>query len=183
MIDPLIIKTLSLAFGILLLGAAWHKVSAFATFRAVLADYRLVPPLSVPTAAFLVPLLEFILGAAWLASLALPTVGLVTASLLGVYAAAIAINLLRGRVHISCGCGFGRSNDEDEPLSWWLVARNAVLIGAALIAAAPPSARELGVLDWLTIAAALVASTLLYFGASQLLRNGSVIRSWSKPRD
>ncbi len=183
MIDPLITMTISLALGVLLLGAAWHKASAFTTFRAILGDYQLVPGFLVPTAAILVTLLESSLAIAWLAGMARPIVAVATAALFTVYAVAMAINLTRGRVHISCGCGFGRSRAEDEPLSWWLVLRNVLLIAAALTALAPPSARELGALDWLTVMAALVASTLLYLGASQLLKNGSAIRSWRRPRD
>jgi hypothetical protein len=58
------------------------------------------------------------------------------------------------------------------------------MLGAlAMAAVLPPSERELGLLDWLTLVFALLACVALYSGASQLLRNGAAIASWRKPRD
>jgi hypothetical protein len=99
------------------------------------------------------------------------------------YAAAIAINLRRGRAHISCGCGFGGASGGDQPLSWWLVARNLLLGALALLATLPATSRALGAYDWLTLALALAASGLLYAGASQLMRNGASISSWRQRHD
>mgnify|MGYP001073997165 CR=1 FL=1 len=103
--------------------------------------------------------------------------------LLGAYALAIAINLGRGRAHIGCGCGLGAASGDDPALSWWLVARNLALGAVALVAVLPPSQRELGLLDWLTLVFAVLACVALYSAASQLLRNGAAIASWRKPRD
>jgi hypothetical protein len=41
----------------------------------------------------------------------------------------------------------------------------------------------MGLLDWLMLTAALLASGLLYLGASQLLQNQANIRSWRNPHD
>lgn len=183
MTDPLIIKALSLAFGVLLIGSAWHKAAAHNTFRAVLADYQLLPAALIPLLAILMPLVEAAMGVTWLAGFATETVAVVTAALLLVYAVAIAINLLRGRVHITCGCGFGGPSDDDEPLSWWLVGRNLLLIALASLCATPSSARDLGAYDWLTVAGAMLAAILLYLASSQLLRNRAAIRSWRIRRD
>ena len=170
MIDPLVIRVLSLGFGLLLLGAAWHKLSTMPAFRAVLADYRLIPGSVVPAIAAAIAAIEVALGIGWISGAATQTVAIATATLLLAYGGAIAINLVRGRVHISCGCGFGRTSD--EPLSWWLVVRNAMFAIAAVIASLSSVPRDLGFLDWIIVVFGLTTSTLLYVGVSQLLKNG-----------
>jgi hypothetical protein len=182
MIDPLISRTISVAFALLLLLSAWHKVTARDSFTVALGEYRLLPVAVLPLAVVLIAALEATLGLAWLAGYGSGAVALLTAALLATYAAAIAINLWRGRVHISCGCGFGGASAADQPLSWWLVARNLLLGAVAVVATAPATNRELGLYDWLTMALALLAACVLYAGASQLLRNGAALASWRRAR-
>jgi len=181
MIDPLFSRVLAVAFALMWMLAAWHKLSAREEFGAALGEYRLLPPALLPLAAVLVPACEVLLGIAWLAA---PPAGpaVLTAALLLLYAAAIAINLLRGRVHIGCGCGFGGTG-KDLPLSWWLVGRNLLLAGLALAAAWPARERPLGAYDGLTLFLALAAGAVLFAGASQLLRNGAAMAVWRTPRD
>jgi hypothetical protein len=183
MIDPLASRAISVALALLLLFAAWHKVSARHAFAAALGEYRLLPRSLWRPVSLLLPALEAVLGLAWLVGFETRTVALLTASLLGVYATAMAINLWRGRVHIDCGCGFGGASGADQPLSWWLVARNLLLGVAAMVAAGPPAGRDLGPYDWLTLAFAIAAAVLLYSGASQLMRNGAAMAAWRTPRD
>lgn len=183
MIDPLFSLVIAVACALLLLLAAWHKVAARDDFMTALADYRLLPEALLWPASVLLPGLEAALGLAWLAGRGPGVVALLTAALLAMYAAAIAINLWRGRVHISCGCGFGGAAREDQPLSWWLVARNLLLGVAAALATLPPASRDLGPYDWLTLALALLAFGVLFAGASQLMRNGAAIASWRNSRD
>jgi hypothetical protein len=94
--------------------------------------------------------------------------------LLIVYAAALATNLLRGRRQIDCGCGLSGAAGGEQPLSWWLVARNVVLASLAGLASLPDSGRDLGIFDALTLAGAMLAAVLLYAGASQLIRNAAL---------
>jgi uncharacterized membrane protein YphA (DoxX/SURF4 family) len=183
MIDPLAGRAISVALALLLLFAAWHKLSARDRFVTALGEYRLLPRTLWRPLSLLLPAIETVLGVAWLVGFETRTVALLTAALLGVYALAMAVNLWRGRVHIGCGCGFGGASGADQPLSWGLVARNLLLGGAALVAAGPPTGRHLGAYDWLTLAFALAAAVLLYSGASQLMRNGAAIASWRTPRD
>lgn len=177
MIDPLIGMVLAAGFAILLLGAAWHKLSARATFAAALEDYRLLPASLVPAAATALPVGEAALAAAWLSGAAGVAVAASTALLMALYALAIAINLLRGRAHIGCGCGFGGRSDDGQSLSWSLVGRNTVLAVLALVAGAPHTTRSLGAIDWMTLGAAVPAVALLWFGTSQLLANDAAIRA------
>jgi Methylamine utilisation protein MauE len=183
MIDPLIGRAIAAGFALLWLLAAWHKLSAGERFVAALAEYRLLPSGWVRPLARALAIVEAALGLGWLTGLLSGLVASLSATLLGAYALAIAVNLGRGRVHIGCGCGLGAASGDDPSLSWWLVARNLLLAAVALVAVLPPSSRELGMLDGLTLVLALLATVALYAGASQLLRNGAAIASWRRPHD
>lgn len=174
MIDPLFGTAVAIGLACLLLSAAWHKAASHAAFVAALGNYRLLPPgLVRPVAAFL-PVVEAALALGWLAGGRGRLVAAATAALLLVYAAALAVNLLRGRRQIDCGCGFSGSAGGEQPLSWWLVARNVLLAGLAGLAGLPDSGRDLGTSDGLTLAGATLAAVLLYAGASQLIRNAAL---------
>jgi hypothetical protein len=179
MLDPIVLTLISVSFGLMFLLASAHKFRALDEFRAVLDDYRVVPAMIVPVVAVSLPLFEAGLGLAWLIlkiELWLPTT-----VLLVLYTASISINLLRGRVHISCGCGFGASTKTDEALSWGLVIRNVILISAALITSMPVASRAVGVLDYVTLVAALIAIFLLFAAGNQLIRNMAAINTWRRP--
>jgi hypothetical protein len=182
MIDPLLNHAVAAAFALLWWLTAWHKLSARVEFRAALLDYRLLPPGLVPLAAWLIPVGEALLGLAWVTGPA-SVAGPLSAALLGVYALAIAINLGRGRVHMGCGCGFGSAAGKDLPMSWWLIARNVVLGALALTGALPVADRSLGLVDGLTLILMLAAATVLFTGASQLLRNHSAMAAWRTRHD
>lgn len=178
MLDPIALRIISIGFGLLLLLASIHKLSDIGRFRAVLADYRLLPLAAVPAVALVLPAAEALLGLAWLFAASASAAAVSTAALLGLYTAGIAVNLLRGRVHISCGCGFGRSSGTGDALSWGLVLRNGILVASALLATLPVSARSIGVLDYVTLIAALLAVVLLFAATNQLIRNRAAIRLW-----
>ena len=181
MIDPLVPSVISIGLGLMFLLASVHKFTGFAAFRAVLADYRVMPAALVPIAAAVLPFLEIALGAGWLFRADVPALAPATGGLLVLYSSAIAVNLLRGRVHISCGCGFGKATGGNETLSWGLVGRNACLVVAAAATMLPTAPRVLGLFDYLTLAAALLAVILLFSAANQLLRNSAAINTWRKP--
>ena len=173
MIDPLIGRVIALGLALLLLSAAWHKLAARAEFLAIVRAYELLPAALLRPVAALIPVAEIMLAVAWLAGAARVFVAIATAVLLLAYAAAIAINLRRGRVRIDCGCGLGGPAGTGQRLSGWLVARNLVLAGFALLAAFPATGRALGIADAITLAAATMAAVLLYAGTSQLIRNAT----------
>lgn len=174
MIDPLFGTAIAVGLACLLFSAAWHKVAAHAAFVAALGNFRLLPPWLVRPVAALLPVAEAALALGWLAGGRGRLVAAATAVLLLLYAAALAANLLRGRRQIDCGCGLSGAVGGDQPLSWWLVARNVVLASLAGLAGLPESGRELGTFDALTLAGAVLAAVLLYAGASQLIRNATL---------
>jgi hypothetical protein len=183
MLDPLVLKIISIGFGLLFLLAAVHKLTTLPKFRATLTAYEIMPGALIAPASILVPIVEALLGVAWLLNLEPTLVAMTTAALLTSYMSAIAINLLRGRVHIDCGCTMGASAGRDQQLSWGLVARNAILIMAALTATVPTSERAIGLVDYVTLVASLLAIVLLYGAANQLLNNNAAIGTWRNRHD
>jgi len=183
MLDPLVLKIVSLSFGLLFLLAAVHKLSGLQRFRAILAAYEILPAAVMTWAAVALPVVEALLGLAWLAGYRPAEVAVLSAAVLGAYTLGIAVNLWRGRVHIDCGCSMGGHAGHDQQLSRGLVVRNVMLIGACLLATLPPGGRAIGVLDYLTLIAGLVSIAFLYGAANQLLSNGAAIGTWRRRHD
>jgi hypothetical protein len=156
------------ALALILLGAAWHKLSEPNMFLSALAAYRLLPQGLLDVAARGIPLLEIALGAGLLVP-ATRSVALVGVALLMLgYALAIGINLARGRSYIDCGCGGAA-----HPLSWGLVVRNGVLAAAALAASGATMDRPLDWLDAVTVVLGVLAFFVTYLMADELLRQAS----------
>ena len=183
MIDPLFTKLIAIGLGLVLAAAAWHKGASFERFVVILRDYDLLPPFLTRPVAGGVVFMEAALAIGWFTGFMNSWVATITAGMLSIYAAAISVNLLRGRVHISCGCGFGEISEEDQLLSWSLVLRNVVLAGIALLPLLPPAPRPLHPIDWATLATAAIAGVLLHFGTVQLLKNNAAIEKWRNPGD
>lgn len=104
-------------------------------FESVLAAYELLPRWAVRPAARLLPIAELALGVGLLAGVWSAGLMLASLTLLAAFAAAITVNLLRGRRHISCGCSF---SGKDGVISYALVTRNLVL-GALCLAGLVPA--------------------------------------------
>jgi hypothetical protein len=181
MLDPLITKVISVGMGLMFLVAAYHKLAEGPSFRVTILEYQLLPEFLVPPLSRLLPLSELLLGTSWLLAFYQQSItAIVSAILLGMYAFAIGINLMRGRHYIDCGCGFGGKNDSEQFLSGGLVMRNLVLVALALVTLLPVVDRMLGFGDYLTLAAALVATTLLFGASNQLILNRASINTWRK---
>ncbi|MBV57747.1 MAG: hypothetical protein CMQ12_14370 [Gammaproteobacteria bacterium] len=191
MLDPLILRIISVGFALLFIFAAAHKFNNKLQFRGVLEAYKICPPGMLGLVVNVIPLFELMLGLAWafIALLLIPIsfVPLLSAMLLFTYAMAIAINLLRGRSYIDCGCGFysmsesaqsGSSSGGIQQLSLALVLRNFVLTIVALLATVPLSSRDLIFMDFLNLLAASLALVLVYCAFNQLLANRNVIGAW-----
>lgn len=145
--------------------AALAKLADLALFEQQLSAYR-VPAWATRLAARALPALE--LGAAALLLTPWRAAGAALGfALLAAYAAAMGWHRLHGR-ELDCGCG-------GEPLavSWPLVARNGLLCGLALLAAAPVAARAMGLADFGVVAAALLVGALLYAAFHQVLRHAA----------
>ena len=166
--DPIAVGVIVGALALVMFAAAWHKFSEPEEFVGALAAYRLLPEVAVWPAARLLPVIEVVLGIGVLVPVTRPVATLGLASLVLLYAVAIAINLARGRRSIDCGCGGAA-----HPLSWGLVARNLVISAAAIAAGRPTLERELNWIDALTIVLGVLAFYALYMMADELLRQAS----------
>jgi Methylamine utilisation protein MauE len=114
--------------GLVFVLAAAQKAQHWRILPGVISNYRLLTRGMIVPFAALLPPLELTVGVLLLCAWAMPASLLAAALLLAVFAAAMAINLRRGRSGIDCGCG---QSFLKQTLSWTLVARNAVL--AALL--------------------------------------------------
>ncbi|MEZ5500245.1 MAG: MauE/DoxX family redox-associated membrane protein [Steroidobacteraceae bacterium] len=166
--DPLLPLLARATLAALFALACWHKLRAPAAFAASLNGYHLLPQRLVPaaTAAIIACEATATIGIAIGNTLAM---GLALA-LLALYTLAIAVNLARGRRDIDCGCAGPAMR---QTLSHWLLVRNALLIGFALLASQPSSGRALTWLDAVTLLVSCCTLLLLYASSNQLAANHS----------
>jgi uncharacterized membrane protein YphA (DoxX/SURF4 family) len=170
-LDPVIVSIARLAIAWLFIASAVHKLRSLRDFRSVLVSYRLLPDSFVASAAIVVPLVELAIGGAALAQYPLAYVAAGIA-LLG-YAAAMTINLARGRRLLDCGCG-----GVAQPLSIALVVRNLVLAGVAWLSLSPVAARPLGWIDALTILLGAAVAGVVYAAANELMAARARLEEW-----
>ncbi|HWX70835.1 MAG TPA: MauE/DoxX family redox-associated membrane protein [Steroidobacteraceae bacterium] len=165
MIDPAVGALLAGAFALLFASAALHKLLDPERFAAAFRAYDVVPT-ALAWVSRLVPVLELAVAAALLAAGSRKGAAAAGTALLLAYAAAIAVNLGRGRRNLDCGCG---GPSERRPIGTWMVWRNLVL--AALLAALllPWAPRPLASADALTIGAGSAVAALLYMSLDLLL--------------
>jgi uncharacterized membrane protein len=165
-IDPAISWTVSLALAMVFAASALIKFVDFSEFRGALENYRIVPEgLSMP-AAMTVPVIELAGAVGLLIPRFHADAAMVLISLLAIFTAAIAINMMRGRLYIDCGC-FGPMLR--QPLSYWLLARNGVLMLLGAVAVIPNDARAMTWLDVVTVALGASTLVILYGAANYLL--------------
>ena len=118
----------AMAVGLVFVQAGLAKLRHRELLTGVVANYRLLPASLVGPVATLLPPVELLVGIAlllgghWLAATG-------AMALLLVFAAAMAINVGRGRSQIDCGCGRSQLR---QPLSWLLVGRNVALSAVLL---------------------------------------------------
>jgi hypothetical protein len=121
--------------GFLLAAAGVLKILDFASFRAALRGYALLPDSTTDAAAYTFVVVEVLTGFLILAAIlfgdgSLRWVCVSAVMIFIIFATAIAINLTRGRRDIRCGCLSGMDADR---ISWSLVIRNVVLCAIALL--------------------------------------------------
>ena len=172
MLDPVIPLVISLSLAALWLLAAAQKLRAFDSFSGVLADYRLLPARVTGVCAAAVIGVELCLGIGLLMPIGRNFALAGSALVLVLYAGAIAVNLVKGRRFIDCGCsGFAGQ----QPLGMWLVARNLLLALMAFAATLPVQGRALVWFDAVAVSAAVCISAFLYAAINRLFAQG---RTW-----
>lgn len=167
--DPVIALTLRLGLALLFATAAIHKVRDPLAFRDTLGRYELLPPALVGAVGVSLMAAELLIAASALFARA---AAIAAALVLAAYTVAIAINLRRGRTDLSCGC---MGPAASAPISAWLVARNSLLVAAALLASARVNPRPLVWVDGLTITGATGALTACWLASERLLALAPVL--------
>ena len=165
-LDPLTVLIMSGVLIAVFVRALWHKLSEFAMFKALLADYEMLPASLVSPVSLILVLAE----AAVVIGLVIPMTRQAAAIgalvLLAVYGLAIAVNLRRGRYTIDCGCG-----GSGQGLSWFLVARNVILVAIAGLALASPAARDISLIDAIVLGLSVVTVWLVILASEQAASN------------
>ena len=166
--DPVVIMIGHAIPAYVFLLAGLHKLQDIDGFQTTLDNYQVMPGVFVLPLTYIIPLLEIVTGV----GLLVPAVGFPAlfsaAVLLLVYSGAIAVNLIRGRHNIDCGC---HGPLQKQTLSVWLLVRNGALLGILLCAGSSATSRSIIWLDWFTIVAAVTAGCLFYAMVNRLLMN------------
>jgi hypothetical protein len=163
-IDPAIGLLIVAGAALLFARAAVHKLRDLAQFEQILAAYRVLPA-GTGAASRLLPLLELAVAAGLMVPASRLPASVAALLLLLIYALAIAINLLRGRRDISCGCGGPRDRTRIAP---WMVARNVVIAVALALTLLPWGGRDLVFTDAVTLSFGLVTLALVHQCVEQL---------------
>jgi uncharacterized membrane protein YphA (DoxX/SURF4 family) len=129
---PILALAARVCLGLVFLVAGIQKMRHWQVLEGVISNYRLLPFALVKPAASVLPVFELLLGAALLAGFASAVAAATAILLLLVFAAAMAVNIRRGRTHIDCGC---HQSFLRQTLSPVLVVRNVVLAALLLPAA------------------------------------------------
>jgi hypothetical protein len=165
-LDPTIVAIACATIATIFLGSAAMKLWQPREFRAAVESYRLMPEAMSVALGWIIPALELAGGIGLAVAATRAAAALLLLCLIAAFTGAIALNLVRGRHDLDCGC-FGPLLR--QPLSGWLVARNGLLALLVLAAFTPVRGRPLASLDHLTIVAAAAALVILYGAANYLL--------------
>jgi hypothetical protein len=166
-LDPAFGYLIVAGVALLLAAAAGHKLRNLNLFAEVFAAYRVLPDAWARRSAAFVPCIELTIAAAllwepWRRWAAAAAMGLLIA-----YAAALGLNLHRGRRELDCGCGMSGNR---RPIAAWMVWRNVFLALVLGIAVLPPwTARPLNAWDLLTVLCGVAATAMLYAAIDRLL--------------
>lgn len=176
-LDPVLAGAAQSGVATSMLLAALAKARKARAFRRALGAYHLLPDALVTPAAFLIIAAEALGAVALLFPISRTAGAAVSSALLAAFAAALAINIVRGHTAIDCGCfAFGATDAATDAsthgrtapgVGWWHAARALLLATLAATAFAQPGDRAITPLDDLTLCAAvlLIVCTLLTLDA------------------
>ena len=140
-------------FGALFLAAALHKLQAPMLFYAQVDAYHLLPPAGSWWLSKFLPWLELLVVVLMFVPVTATWAAWGAAALLLTYGFAMAINVVRGRGDLDCGCG-----TQSVPIGWNLVVRNGCM--ASAIGTVP--IYQFSGHGWAEIAVATLCGTLVW---------------------
>jgi hypothetical protein len=157
--DPLLELTVAGSLAVLFAASTAHKLAALGEWPGVVRNYRVLPRELAGPAAVMLLIAGAVTAAALLWPATRPIGACAAAAQLILFAAAMAINLRRGRSSIDCGCFGSRLR---QGISAWMVARNLGLALLAISLFLPARPRELSALDIATAVAVVATLSFLY---------------------
>lgn len=172
MLDPVFDIAIRGALTTLLLVAAWHKLRDPIGFWQAVSGYQLLREKLEQPVARLIPLMEIALAFSLVVFPASPLPIVAAMALWLLYGSAIAVNLLRGRTELYCGCG---GIGADQTIHWGLVLRNGVLTLVTGLLLFPGMIRELVWFDYAAAGFACLLLLLIYATVEHLLRNAALL--------
>ena len=116
---------------LLFLTSGVSKLSETVGFAETVSRYEILPARHVPAVSRAIPVLEVALGLVLAAGVLPAVAGLVASAALLAFAAAVILNLLRGR-RFDCGCGGVMQREIGWPLVVRILGIAAVAVGVAL---------------------------------------------------
>ena len=115
-------------FGLVFLAAGISKLRNVRRFARILRTYDILPASLAPLAGVVLPMVEGFVGGALLLGFASRHAAAAGTSLVILFGLAMAVNLIRGRNGILCGC----AGISSAKISWPMVVRNAGLAGLGI---------------------------------------------------
>ena len=170
--EPVSILLASIFLAWLFVTAGWHKVREPQHYIRVINAYDLPLLEGSQSLVWSIAGLELVIAVALLMVWTRPYAALLAAVLLVVYGVVIGVNILRGKRDIDCGCSgpLGR-----QPLSGWLLWRNASLVLIALYASSQMAVQSIGWFDWVVILFGSLLAILLYQICERLSFNSHLL--------
>ena len=172
--DPALSLTAAVAVAGILIASAVPKLQAMAYFEGIVVDYQILPEAPARWFARTLPWLELLVALALIPPLSRSLAAGVAAVLVCAFAVGVAVNLLRGRNRMDCGCSALSQPAAGETLSWPLLGRNVFLLVLLAMSAGVDSGRALRALQWVDAMSVIFGSAALlglYLAADQLLAN------------
>ena len=173
-VDPAIRWLIAVSLAAVFVSSAIAKLRDLTAFRDAAENYRIVPRWIAAAMTGIVPPAEIAGAAGILLAPTRAVSALLLIALLGLFTAAIGVNLARGRRDIDCGC-FGPALRQG--LSGWLLVRNGILVAFAVALLLPAGGRRIGAFDVITILFGAAALVMLYAAANYLLAEASALRA------
>lgn len=130
--NPALLLAIRVFLALVFVTAALSKLGHAEEFYGVVRNFRILPDGLSRIMALVLPVVELAVAAGLLIGATAVPAAIAAAALLAVFGAAIAVNVVRGRTWIDCGCF---RNGLKQQIGWALVGRNALMVGAALTVA------------------------------------------------
>lgn len=171
LVDPVVAGAFGGAASVILVAGALAKLRDVKLFRYAVENYGLLGRQGSALFAGLFPVTELLAGITILFDGTRSVGLLLSLGVLAVASLGVVINLLRGRTAIECGCG-----TRGQRISWGLVVRNSVLATAIVLSSGQAVFRNLSVIDYFSVAGAVLGLLALYACANELLANQPLLK-------